>query len=143
MAGNHSVEGRLTQAVRDIERKDAERRRRKAGLQATLERLEDRFNARHAELQQLRDRYHGLGDANQEIEAYILRLADLFEHAATEAAEASAALTLQLRTEMLPLVDRFEDVTPEELDAEDRIADERGERIDIPRPAHGAGRGRH
>lgn len=119
MAETPSVEGRIVQAVRDIERKDTDRRRRKAGLEATLARLEDRFNARHAELEHVRGRAHELADANQEIEAYILRLADLLEHAATEAAEASASLTLQLRTEMLPIVDRFEDVSREELDAED------------------------
>jgi hypothetical protein len=121
------IEERITQALREIERKEAERRRRKAGLQGTLSRLEDRFNARHSELEDLKERYHALGDANREVESHILRLSDLVEHAATEAAEASAALTLQLRTEMLSVADRFEDVSQEELDAEDAAgADDRG-----------------
>jgi hypothetical protein len=114
-----SVETRIVQALRDIERKDGDRRRRKTGLENALARLEDRYNARHAELVDIRGRFHALGDANREIEAHILRLADLVEHAATDAAQASAALTLQLRTEMLPVVDRFEDVGQDELDAED------------------------
>jgi hypothetical protein len=114
----HSVESRIVQALRDIERKDGERRRRKTGLETTLARLEDRYNARHAELVDVRGRFHALGDANREIEAHIIRLAELVEHAATDAAQASAALTLRLRTEMLPVVDRFEDVGQDELDAE-------------------------
>ena len=119
MAEAESIEGRISLALRDIERKDAERRRRKSTLQGTLSRLEDRYNARHAELADVRDRVHALGDANREIEALIIRLGDLVEHSATEAAEASAALTLQLRTEMLSVADRFEDVSQAELDAED------------------------
>jgi len=133
MAEGEPIEGRITQALRDIERKDGERRRRKASLQSTLSRLEDRFNARHAELEDVRERFRALGDANCEIEAHIVRLADLVEHAATEAAEASAALTLQLRTEMLSVADRFEDVSREELDAEDAPE---GDDIDMPDIAH-------
>ena len=128
-----SVESRIVQALRDIERTESERRRRKSGLEGTLARLEDRYNARHAELTEIRDRFHALGDANREIEAHILRLADLVEYAASDAAEASAALTLQLRTEMLPVTDRFEDVSAEELEAEDS-AEESGVDVSaIPR----------
>ena len=134
-----SVENRIAQALRDIERKEGERRRRKAGLEGTLARLEDRYNARHTELVEMRDRFHALGDANHEIEAYILRLADLVEHAATDAAQASAALTLQLRTEMLPVMDRFEDVSPEELDAEDW---EEAAELDVPQLPRAARRAR-
>src|SRR5512146_2637823 len=119
MSDTPPVEGRIAVAVRDLERKETERRRRKSALETTLSRLEDRFNARHAQLTDMRDRYHALGDANREIEGYILRLADTVEHAATDAAEASAALTLQLRTEMLPMSDQFEDVSQDELEAED------------------------
>jgi septal ring factor EnvC (AmiA/AmiB activator) len=140
MAETQPVEVRINQAVRDIERKESERRRRKAGLEATLARLEDRFNARHAELEQLRDRAHDLGDANREIETYILRLAELVEHAATGAAETSASLTLQLRTEMLPVYDRFEDVSPEELEAEDLPEADDPQEAKRPRAAR---RGRH
>jgi len=114
------VDSRIIAAVRDLERKETERRRRKSALESTLSRLEDRFNARHAQLTDMRDRYHALGDANREIEGHILRLADTVEHAATDAAEASAALTLQLRTEMLPVSDKFEDVSQDELDAEEK-----------------------
>lgn len=142
MAELPSVEGRIAAAVRDVERKDSERRRRKAGLETTLSRLEDRFNARHAELAHVRERYHALGDANREIEAYILRLAETVEHAATDAAEASAALTLQMRTEMLSLSDRFEDVSQDELDAEEEAPADDAAPIDIPRVARGAGRRR-
>jgi hypothetical protein len=129
----HSVESRIVQALRDIERKDGERRRRKTGLETTLARLEDRYNARHAELVDIRGRFHTLGDANREIEAHILRLADLVEHAATDAAQASAALTLHLRTEMLPVVDRFEDVGQDALDAETSAHDEAVEVRGTPR----------
>ena len=130
-----SVESRIVQALRDIERKESERRRRKTGLEGTLARLEDRYNARHAELTEIRDRFHALGDANREIEAHILRLADLVEHAASDAAQASAALTLQLRTEMLPVTDRFEDVSPEELEAEDFEEESEFGVPEIPRAA--------
>jgi hypothetical protein len=136
----HSVESRIVQAVRDLVRNESERRRRKAGLEGTLARLEDRYNARHAELVETRERFHALGDANREIEAYILRLADLVEHAATDAAQASAALTLQLRTEMLPVMDRFEDVGQDELDAEDS---EEAAEIDVPQVPRAAHRTRH
>jgi hypothetical protein len=135
MAQTQPVDMRINKAVREIERKESERRRRKAGLEATLARLEDRFNARHAELEQLRERTHDLGDANVEIEAYILRLAELVEHAATGAAESSAALTLQLRTEMLPVSDRFEDVAPEELEAEDASEPDDADDLELPRVA--------
>jgi len=133
MAETPPVEGRIAAAVRDLERKETERRRRKSALETTLSRLEDRFNARHAQLTDMRDRCHALGDANREIEGYILRLADTVEHAATDAAEASAALTLQLRTEMLPVSDKFEDVSQDELDAED-------EAMEFAQLARGAGR---
>jgi len=131
MAERQSLEGRITGALRNIERTDAARRRSKTDLESTLARLEQRFNVRIQELEHVRSRYYALTDANREVEACIERLARLADNASTEAADASATLTLQLRSEMLSTDDRFEDVTQDELDAEDTER-ESNETLDIP-----------
>ena len=133
MAESRILAGRIVGAVHELEQTDAERRHSKAGLESTLLRLEERFNTRHRELERLRGRARALTDANIEIETYIERLSALAEDAATQAADASATLTLQLRTEMLPSVARFEDVSRAVLDAEDFPTDD----LDIPRIARG------
>jgi hypothetical protein len=131
MAESRILAGRIVGAVHELEQTDGERRHAKAGLESTLLRVEERFNARHRELERLRGRARALADANLEIETYIERVSALTEDAATQAADASAALTLKLRTEMLPSVPRFEDVSRAELDAED------SDDLDIPRIARG------
>jgi hypothetical protein len=142
MAESRILAGRIVGAVHELEQSDAERRHSKAGLESTLLRLEERFNARYRELDRLRTRARALTDANLEIETFIERLATLTEDAATIAADASATLTLKLRTEMLPTVPRFEDVSQDELDAEDALPDSDAEDIDIPRIARGERRRR-
>jgi chromosome segregation ATPase len=137
MAESRMLAGRIVGAVHELEQTDAERRHSKAGLESTLLRLEERFNARHRELERLRTRTRGLNDANREIESYIERLSALTEDAATQAADASATLTLTLRTEMLPTLPRFEDVGRAELEAEDSPSAPGERDLDIPRIARG------
>ena len=142
MAHRQPLENRIASALQTLERTDLERRRSKADLESTVARLEQRFNTRQLELERVRARYYTLTDANREVETCIERLADLAADAATDAAEASATLTLQLRTEMLPVHDRFEDVTQDELDAEDAVM-ESDDGSDVPRIARGSNRKRH
>jgi hypothetical protein len=137
MADSRILAGRIVDAVHELEQTDSERRHSKVGLESTLLRLEERFNTRQRELERLRTRARALTDANLEIETFIERLSSLTEDAAAQAADASATLTLKLRTEMLPTVPRFEDVSRAELEAEDSLSAASEEDLDIPRIARG------
>ena len=149
MPERETLEARIARAVHEVERTDAERRRRKSGLEGTLSRLEARFKARNQELDHTRARLLSLDDANREIETCIARLAELAERSATADSESRAALTLRLRTEMLPEGARFEDVSGTELEAEDAefagpgtaaTEDDPDGDIAIPRIARGTAR---
>ena len=120
MSKREALPERIAQTIREFERSDAERRRRKSSFEGVLARLEERFMARRSELEHVRGRLTALTDANQGISSCIERLAATAERAATADREGAAALTLRLRTEMLPGGGRYEDVTPHELAAEER-----------------------